>query len=169
MRADARRNYQRLLACAHEAFTERGVDASLEDIARRAGLGIGTLYRHFPTREALLGALLDERLRGLVSYAEEVLDGQEPGEAMANWIRAVCAHARTYRGIVIGAVLDDAGADAHAAGDRLLAKAQRAGVVRPDVTPAHLVALVQGLVLATEDDPALLDTLLSIVLSGLSG
>jgi len=83
-------------------------------------------------------------------------------------IRAVCEHARTYRGIVIGAVLDDAGADAHAAGDRLLARAQRAGAVRPDVTPAHVVALVQGLVLATEDDPALLDTLLSIVLSGLS-
>jgi hypothetical protein len=88
---------------------------------------------------------------------------------MANWIQAVCEHARTYRGIAIGVVMDDAGADAHAAGDRLLVKAQRAGVVRPDVTPTHIVALAQGLVLATEDDPALLDVLLSVVLDGLSG
>jgi hypothetical protein len=103
------------------------------------------------------------------AYAEEVLDGQEPAEAMANWIQAVCEHARTYRGIAIGVVMDDAGADAHAAGDRLLVKAQRAGVVRPDVTPTHIAALAQGLVRATEDDPALLDGLLSVVLDGLSG
>jgi AcrR family transcriptional regulator len=174
MRADARRNYERLLACAHEAFTERGADASLEDIARRAGLGIGTLYRHFPTREALLGALLAERLRGLAAYAEGELDGQEPGEAVANWIRAVCEHGRTYRGIAIGVMsqvleFDEACAEAQAAGDRLLDRAQRAGAVRPDVTRAHIVALVQGLVLATEDEPELFDTLLSVVLDGLSG
>jgi AcrR family transcriptional regulator len=177
MRADARRNYQRLLTCAHEAFTEHGADASLEDIARRAGLGIGTLYRHFPHREALLLALLSERLRGLTTYAEEVLDRQEPGDAVANWIRATCEHGKAYRGIAIGvmsqalgdqAEFDEACAAAKAAGDRLLVRAQAAGEVRPDVTRAHIVALVQGLVLATEDEPALLDRLLSVVLDGLS-
>ena len=176
MRADARRNYERLLACAHEAFTERGADASLEDIARSAGLGIGTLYRHFPHREALLFALLSERLRGLSTYAEEVLDQQEPAEAVANWIRAVCEHGKTYRGIAIGVMsqvlgeqteFNEACAAAKAAGERLLARAQAAGVVRPDVTNAHIVVLVQGLVLATADEPAMSDQLLSIMLDGL--
>ncbi|MFC0432193.1 TetR/AcrR family transcriptional regulator [Kutzneria buriramensis] len=177
MRADARRNYERLLACAHEAFTEHGADASLEDIARRAGLGIGTLYRHFPNREALLVALLSARLRGLTTYIDE-LAGQEPAEAFANWVRASCEHGKTYRGIAIGVMsmvlgdrteFDDACAAAKAAGDRVLVRAQEAGAVRPDITRAHLVALVQGLILATEDDPELFDTLLSVVLAGLSG
>jgi AcrR family transcriptional regulator len=176
MRADARRNYDRLLLCAHEAFTERGADASLEDIARRAGLGIGTLYRHFPTLEALLMALLSDRLRGLATYAEE-LEQQEPGEAVANWIRAICKHGRTYRGVAIVVMsqalgdqseFDEACAAAQAAGNRVLARAQEAGDVRPDVTRAHIVALVHGLVVATQEEPELFDQLLSIMLDGLS-
>ena len=176
MRADARRNYERLLACAHQAFTDHGANASLEDIAKRAELGIGTLYRHFPNREALLVALLSDRLRGLTTYAEEVLDQQEPGLAAANWIRALCAHGHSYRGIAIGVMtqllgqqteFDEACAAAHAAGERLLARAQAAGEVRPDVTHDHLVAMVQGLVLATEHQPDLFEPLLSIMLDGL--
>jgi len=176
MRADARRNYERLLACAHEAFTERGADASLEDIARRAGVGIGTLYRHFPNREALLAALLSDRLRGLVTYAEEVLDHQEPGEAVANWIRATHRHGMSYRGIAIrvmsqllgeGTEFDEACAAAHAAGERLLVRAQRAGEVRPDITSAHIIALVHGLVLATEHEPELFDRLVAVAIDGL--
>ena len=172
MRADARRNYERLLACAHEAFTERGAEASLEDIARRAGVGIGTLYRHFPTRDALLVALLSERLRGLATYAEDVLDQQEPGEAVANWIRATCAHGQTYRGLAMSLMsqaleFDEACAAAQAAGDRLLARAQQTGRVRPDISRAHLVALVHGLVVATEDKPEMFDQLLSVLLDGL--
>ena len=177
MRADARRNYERLLACANEAFTERGADASLEDIARRAGVGIGTLYRHFPDREALLLALLSQRLRTLTTYADEVLDQQEPGEAMVNWIRATAEHGKTYRGIAVGVMarllgdrteFDAACAAAQAAGDRVLRRAQDAGAVRTDVTRAHIVALVHGLVLATEDEPELFDRLLSVMLDGLS-
>jgi AcrR family transcriptional regulator len=172
MRADARRNYERLLACAHEAFTERGVDASLEDIARRAGVGIGTLYRHFPTREALLVALLSQRLRELVVYAEEVLDQQEPGEAVVNWIHAAFAHGRTYRGVAVavmakGLEFDEACAAADAATTRLLDRAQRAGRIRPDVTRAHLIALIHGLVVATEERPELFDGLLAVLLDGL--
>jgi AcrR family transcriptional regulator len=176
MRADARRNYERLLACAHEAFTERGVDASLEDIARRAGVGIGTLYRHFPTREALLASLLSDRLRGLTAYAEQVLDQQEPGEAMVNWIHAICEHGKTYHGVaarVMSQLLsdrtgfDEACVAAQAAGDRVLRRAQDAGVVRADVTRAHIVALVHGLVQATENEPELFDRLLTVMVDGL--
>ncbi|QUQ68885.1 TetR/AcrR family transcriptional regulator [Kutzneria sp. CA-103260] len=176
MRADARRNYERLLACAHEAFTERGADASLEDIARRAGVGIGTLYRHFPTRETLLTALLSDQLRGLTAYAEQELVQQEPGEAMANWILAMSRHGRIYRGLAAGVLsqqlgdrteFDEACAAAQEAGDRVLHRAQAAGAVRPDVARAHLVALVHGLVLATENSPELFDQLLAVMLDGL--
>jgi AcrR family transcriptional regulator len=178
MRADARRNYESLLARAHEAFTEQGTDASLEDIARRAGVGIGTLYRHFPTRQALLLGLLSQRLRTLATYAEGELDQQEPREAMVNWIRAMAEHGRTYRGTAVAimsellgdddrAEFDEACAVAQAASERVLRRAQDAGVVRSDVTRAHLVALVHGLVLATEHKPQLFDQLLAVVLDGL--
>jgi AcrR family transcriptional regulator len=176
MRADARRNYERLLACAHEAFTDRGADSSLEDIARRAGVGIGTLYRHFPNREALLAALVSGRLRRLTAYAEEELDRQEPGEAMVNWIHATCEHGKIYHGVAAGVMSQLLGAGtefseactaAQAAGDRVLRRAQEAGVVRADVTRAHIVALVHGLVVATENEPELFDRLLAVAIDGL--
>ncbi|MFI9387525.1 TetR/AcrR family transcriptional regulator [Kutzneria sp. NPDC052558] len=182
MRADARRNYERLLACAHEAFTERGEDAALEDIARRAGVGIGTLYRHFPTREVLLAALLADRLRGLTAYAEQELDQQEPCEALINWINAICDHGKIYHGVAAGAMaqllgdgerdkalveFDEACTASQAAGDRVLRRAQAAGVARPDITRAHLTALVHGLVQATKNEPELFDRLLAVMIDGI--
>ena len=78
MRADARRNYERLLAEARTAFTEHGTDTSLEDIARRAGVGIGTLYRHFPNRTALMGAVFQGEVEALLAYARELADAPQP-------------------------------------------------------------------------------------------
>src|SRR3954452_2753784 len=88
MRADARRNVERLLAVAKETFAERGADAPLEEIARRAGVGIGTLYRHFPTREALLEALLRDSFEPLRAEADRLLTSPSPGDALDAWLRA---------------------------------------------------------------------------------
>src|SRR5579875_2933531 len=90
MRADAQRNYQRLLDAAVAVFTERGADdASLEEIARRAGVGIGTLYRHFPTRQALLEAVYRDQVDGMRAKADELLGSDSPSEALAEWLHAL--------------------------------------------------------------------------------
>src|SRR6266487_4025102 len=90
MRADARRNYQALLSAANAAFIEQGADdASLEEIARRAGVGIGTLYRHFPTRQALLEAVYRDQVDALRARADELLGSLPPDAALVAWLRAL--------------------------------------------------------------------------------
>src|ERR1700678_3278770 len=90
MRADARRNYQRLLAAAGAAFGEHGADTvSLEEIARRAAVGIGTLYRHFPTRQALLEAVYRDQVEALATRAAELMRAEPPGQALADWLLAL--------------------------------------------------------------------------------
>src|SRR5215472_16121485 len=97
-RADARRNYERLLAAAAAAFAEHGADdVSLEEIARRAGVGIGTLYRHFPARQALLEAVYQDQVDGLDVLAAKLLTSESPGAALAEWMRAFIAFGRTKR------------------------------------------------------------------------
>src|ERR1700756_1323695 len=88
MRADAQRNYAKLLGAASEAFLESGADdVSLEEIARRAGVGIGTLYRHFPTRQALLEAVYRDQVELLRARAEELIATKPPAEALTTWLR----------------------------------------------------------------------------------
>src|SRR5450631_2161356 len=100
LRADARRNYEHLLARAAEAFAERGADdVSLEEIARRAGVGIGTLYRHFPTRQALLEAVYRDQAEALHARALELLNSPSPGEALATWLRAMIEFGATKRSL----------------------------------------------------------------------
>src|SRR5450432_1475305 len=90
LRADAQRNQQRLVSAAMAAFTEHGADdASLEEIARRAGLGIGTLYRHFPTRQALLEAVYQDQIEALRVRADQLLESDSPADALASWLRAM--------------------------------------------------------------------------------
>src|SRR3954471_15202336 len=98
-RADARRNYDKLVAAATEAFTEHGTDASLEDIARRAGVGIGTLYRHFPNRTALMGAVFQGEMNALLTRSRELAKAPQPCTALVDWLRAIVQHASTYRGL----------------------------------------------------------------------
>ena len=179
MRADARRNAERLLACAHEAFTERGADASLEDIARRAGVGIGTLYRHFPNRNALLAALLTDRFQAISQYAADVLEWQPPEQAVAGWIRAVCQHATAYQGLgrVLMAQLLEADEDlttscdaVKAAGDRLLTKAKQAGLARAELAVSDLIVLANSLAWAAENSQCATDRfelLLTVITTGL--
>src|SRR6266702_7031907 len=100
MRADARRNRQRLIEAALAAFAEHGADdASLDEIARRAGVGIGTLYRHFPTRQALLEAVYRSQVEALRGRAEELLVSAPPGEALVTWLRATVEFGSTKRSL----------------------------------------------------------------------
>src|SRR5215472_4516888 len=100
MRADARRNYDRLLAAAWAAFADRGSDdVSLEEIARRAGVGIGTLYRHFPNRQALLEAVYRDQVVALGGRAAKLLAAESPGAALAEWLRDLASFSSTKRSL----------------------------------------------------------------------
>lgn len=98
-RADARRNRERLLSAAAEVFAESGEDATMEAVAARAGLGIGTLYRNFPNREALLVATFQHEVNALCAAAEDLLDSKSPDEALREWIERFAAYAATKRGM----------------------------------------------------------------------
>jgi AcrR family transcriptional regulator len=174
-RADARRNYDRLLASAKDAFAEYGADASLDDIARDAGVGNATLYRHFPTREALLDAVFRERVEMLCAEADDLLTAPAPGEALAVWLRALIVHVATYRGLATwlmsaaepGWALNECRESIRAAGTALLDRAQRHGTVRPDVSAPQLLRLANALALVTEQTPEDLDQLLKLLMEGL--
>jgi AcrR family transcriptional regulator len=142
-----------LLAVADATFAARGVTASTEDIARAAGVGIGTLFRHFPTKEALVAAVFEARLRQLAVQARQLRTTLAPGAAFETFFREVIGEARTklslvdalaLQGIDVSLSADDAKRDFHAALQDLLARAQQAGAVRPDVTLAELLALIVG-------------------------
>ncbi|MGD1879039.1 MAG: TetR/AcrR family transcriptional regulator [Kiloniellaceae bacterium] len=154
MRADARKNYDHLLAIAREVVTEQGADASLRDIARRAGVGLGTLYRHFPRREALLDALLRANFDELTAKAAELERSSSPEEALTSWLRDAVAVAHNYRGAIDSMVAAIADPDSalhaschtmRAAGTRLLARAQAEGKARADLDGTDLFALVGAL------------------------
>ncbi|MGV2916847.1 TetR/AcrR family transcriptional regulator [Streptomyces alfalfae] len=178
-RADARRNYDRLLGEARAAFAEHGTGTSLEDVARRAGVGIGTLYRHFPNRHALMSAVWEDAVRDLLARSRALLDDPHPCSALVTWLRAIVTHAGEYRGLssaLMAASHDDTSALARCsrpmreAGAALLARAQEAGSVRPDVSISDLLQLTNAISLAAEetpDDPELADRLLTLTLRGL--
>lgn len=180
-RADARRNRERVLAAAREAFTRHGADASLNDIARRADVGPATLYRHFPTREALLQALLADRYDDLTAQARELPGDLPPYDAVTAWLRAFMAHATTFRGLAapVKTALEDEtsalSAACHAmqaAWRELLTRAQRAGALRADVHAADLLRLANAIAWATEDLPGSTiqaDRLLRLALEGAAG
>jgi AcrR family transcriptional regulator len=162
MRADARHNYECLLKAAHEVVAEHGSDASLEEIARRANVGVGTLYRHFPNRQALLEAIFNHQMTALVAKVDELLASPSPGEAYATWLHDLLVFSTTYRGLsgcVLIATLDEnseasklsrAKSQAAAA---LLARAQEAGAVRADITSVDVGRLIHGIAMATERLP----------------
>jgi AcrR family transcriptional regulator len=177
MRADARRNRQRLLAAARTAFTEHGAEASLDDIARRAGVGSGTLYRHFPTRQALVQAVYHDQVEALCARGYELLDTLPPDDALAAWLRAMADYIATKRGLAsaMKAIMDDQGSQVfaaskeamHAAATALLTRAQEAGTVRADADVNDLLRLVHAIAVATEQAPDGGERLLSLVMDGL--
>jgi AcrR family transcriptional regulator len=180
MRADAQRNYARLLSAASAAFTEHGADdVSLEEIARRAGVGIGTLYRHFPTRQALLEAVYRDQVEILRARADELLESGTPADALAAWLRALMAFMSTKRSLttVMLATLSKESELMTAcskvmkdSAEALVARAQAAGVIRMDVTSTDLIRLLHGVSIATErqpTDPGQANRLFALVLDGL--
>lgn len=154
MRADAKRNYDRILAVAGEVVAEEGAEASMRDVARRANVGLATLLRHFPTRDALFEALLQAGFEALAARAESVDPAQRPAEALQDWLREFVACAATYRGVVelMTAAIAEPGSALHASctrmragGAALLAQAQAAGVASVDLDGTDLFALASAI------------------------
>ena len=176
MRADARRSRARLIEAATASFAENGADAPLDDIARRAGVGIGTLYRHFPTRIDLQAAVFRSQVTTVCSQAEELITSATPEQAFAAWLRVLAAYLVTKRGLS-RAVMESLGKDSELVSscfmarretvDRLLAAAQEAGVLRPDLTATDVLRLVHGVAITTEQAPEETDRLLSLILDGM--
>ncbi|MFG1966584.1 TetR/AcrR family transcriptional regulator [Nonomuraea sp. NPDC049028] len=163
MRADAQRNRARLLAAASAAFARAGVEASLDDIARDADVGSGTLYRHFPTREALVEAVLDNRYQALATAATELQAERSPHEALAAWLKLFVDHLMTYRGLAATVTTalhnetppsDSACHAMRAAAYELVATAQRDGAVRDDIDASTILRLAAGVAWAHEQAPA---------------
>ena len=174
-RADARRNYEKVLTAAREAFAEGGESTALEEIARRAGVGIGTLYRHFPNRQALLEALYLDEVAEICRAAAQ-LDDADPWEALENWFERFIGYMATKQALA-GELLNYLSRDAElfkvcreslfTAGEPLLARAQEAGVVRPDVSIGEVIQMVMGIAKIPAGDPAENAHILRIALDGL--
>ncbi|WP_446041037.1 TetR/AcrR family transcriptional regulator [Streptomyces sp. SID1121] len=179
-RADARRNYERILAEAEKEVAAHGADASLEQIARTAGVGSATVRRHFPGRRALLEAVFHERIEVLCARARELADAPDARAALLEALRALAAYATSARGLATALTQDGTAGPEHVnacaaklshAYDPLLERATRAGAVTPGVTTADLVTLVSGIALATEHDPdpaARTERLLDLAVAGIS-
>lgn len=174
-RADARRNYDKVIAAARDTFAEGGASASLEEIARRAGVGIGTLYRNFPNRQALLEAVYVDEVEDLCRTADD-LDDLAPWEALMTWLHRFVAYLATKQALA-PELLDYVGRDApvfqtsraalYAAGEPLLARAQEAQAVRADTSLSDVIQMVGGIARITPGDPAQVQHILDLALDGL--
>jgi len=174
-RADARRNYEALLTAAREAFAEGGEATSLESIADRAGVGIGTLYRNFPNRQALIEALYVDEVEEVCRTAAE-LETADPWEALNSWLDRVIAYVATKQ-VLAAELVNYLDKDAqlfqscrtslYSAGEPLLKRAQDAGVVRPDVEIGEVIHLVVGIAKVPSADPAQTEHVLRLALDGL--
>jgi AcrR family transcriptional regulator len=162
LRADARRNQRRLLQAATDAFAAEGLSVPLDEIARRAGVGPGTLYRHFPTKEALFETVLHDRLQRLADDAQALRHAADPAAALLEFIDRLVAEAAPKRDLADA--LASAGAELNAALTataahlrneigHLLARAQHTGAIRGDITTADLMALIAGVLLALRPRP----------------
>jgi AcrR family transcriptional regulator len=176
MRADARRSRAKLLEAATVAFAEHGADAPLDDIARRAGVGIGTLYRHFPARVDLQAAVYRSQVQSVCATADDLIVTASPEQAFAGWVTAMAGYLVTKRGLS-GSLIATLGRESELisgcwmamrdTADRLLKHAQEAGVLRADITAEDVLKLVHGIVVTTERSPEQTGRLLSLILDGL--
>jgi len=178
-RADAQRNRDRLLAAAKTALNQHGADASLDDIAKAAGVGNATLYRHFPTRAMLIEAVYDQRIAALCALAAELSRTPEPGRALHEWLRALVVHitdSRVLAEAFMAAHDGSGGADPPQiaawhmaifdAAAPLLSAARSAGTIRPDLDFMELMALTAAVARAA--DPARAGRFLDILIEGIT-
>lgn len=176
MRADARRNFERLIVAAREAFTEHGPDASLDDVARRAGVGPGTLYRHFPNRLALLEAVYRDDVTRLSGRAYELLAEKPVDEALATWMHEQVDYVlhRNALAAMLKEALDwESGTLAYCkttmrdAAGAMVDRAKEAGLIRPEVIASDLLRLGHAVAYASQHAPEDAARLLSYMLDGL--
>lgn len=157
LRADAARNRQAVVDAAYAAFRRDGVNASLDDIAKAAGVGSGTLYRHFATRDALVAAVIDDQMVVLQELGESLLDDDSPIRAVERWLTAYIDQAGTIEGLA-GTLLVPTGHApscdaAHDAGVALIERAISEGDLRPDTVARDLVDLAAGIAMISEHLP----------------
>jgi AcrR family transcriptional regulator len=174
-RADARRNRAKLVTAAREAFARDGTSASLEDIARRAEVGIGTLYRHFPTRLDLVEAIYVDEVEALCDSAGEVA-GLAPWDALVGWLRRVVSYVAAKQALA-EELFAHMGPDAevfmscrvaiYTTGEPLLARAQQTGAVRPDTDFDEVIRMVGAIAKIAPADPDQIARILDIALDGL--
>ncbi|MFZ0385578.1 MAG: helix-turn-helix domain-containing protein [Solirubrobacteraceae bacterium] len=175
MRADARRNFEKVLASARDAFAAGGSATSLEEIARQAGVGIGTLYRHFPNRQALLEAVYAEEVVSLCRSAGDFAE-LEPWDALVAWLHGFVGYMATKQALA-AELLDYMERDSplftgcrsamYTAGEPLLRRAQEAGVVREDANLPDVIQMVAGIAKIQTGDPGQIERILDIALDGL--
>jgi AcrR family transcriptional regulator len=178
LRADAQRNRDKLIEIATTAFTDSGVDVALEEIARRADVGIGTLYRHFPTREALVLAVYRKQIDGLEAAARELPLTHRPADALRLWMRGFVEYGAVKRGLVAllrsmmetdTGVFDHARATLLESAGSLMKAAAEAGEIRPNFEPGDVIRALGGICMATDrpDAGASALALVDLVFDGL--
>lgn len=179
LRADARRNYERILRAARLVFAEQGVDVAIDEIAQRAGVGNATLYRRFPTRQALLEAVHREEIDAMSARARQLLALPSPEEALTTWLRELVRQGSTSRSLTtaLTVALRSAGSDVSwcretmvAAATSLLDRAQMAGAIDGHITAGQVLKLANAVALASEGEPdqeRQADELLTVVLNGI--
>jgi AcrR family transcriptional regulator len=175
-RADALRNYEKLLTAARTEFAAHGESTSLEEIARRAGVGIGTLYRNFPNRQALVEALYVDEVEVVCRVAAELESADDPWEALSSWFDRLIAYIATKQALA-SELLNYMEKDAPlftscrtllwAAGEPLLKRAQESGVVRPDVSIGDVMQMVMGISKIPTSEPGQAQHIVRVALDGL--
>jgi AcrR family transcriptional regulator len=176
LRADAQRNYDRLISAARTVLSERGSEASMEEIAKRADVGVGTLYRHFPRRIDLVEAVYREDVESLVNLAASVAADGTPWDALVQWLDGFVRYAQSKRVFLTELheafeknpelALDSRERIRVAAG-LVLERAQQAGIARQDIDAADLMQLVGGMCMARNGSLERNERLLTLVLDGI--
>jgi len=170
LRADAARNREKVLQAARQAFAESGYGVPLDEIASRAGVGPGTVYRHFPSKEALFEAVVTVRITDLVSDARARADADDPGEAFFGFLARIAGEAAAKRDLPDAiSVTGSPREDLFAALDLLLRRAQQAGAVRAGIVTSDLIVLLKGMFagLAGSTDPAVHERVFAVLADGL--
>jgi len=180
LRADAERNRARILAAAAEVFADRGLDVSLDEIAAHAGVGVGTVYRRFPDKDALIDALFEEKIDRAVELADRALEIEDPWEAFTTFMRGMCRMQAGDRGFKDALLVRDRGRERVAAAReriapramKLLKRAQEAGAIRSDLGPfdVPMLNLCVSLIADRTRDvaPDYWERVLTIIIDGIS-
>jgi AcrR family transcriptional regulator len=168
LRADARRNLELVLDAATEAFAASGPDASIDEIARRAGVGHGTVFRRFPTKDDLIYAVIERHVAQVTAIAEDALASDDPGEAFFDFANRAAELMMSTPGLhkcVVHCGEKPGAAELEELGRRIVARAQRAGTVRRDIEPSEVGPLIRAALLAAP--PGQSRRYLDVVLDGL--